>query len=121
MGHPVISSRLEAFPGSLSHPPGEEPGDGRADGCECLHGGADGGRDPRHGRVGPAVLGDDVAMQVLLGESDRVDVAGDAPADPPGLSGRQASAAVAQVSVQAPAAEPTLLSFVTGGVTVAGL
>ena len=65
MGHPVISSRLEAFPGSLSHPPGKQPSDWGADGGHGLHGSADGGRDPRYGRVGAAVLGDDVAVQVL--------------------------------------------------------
>ena len=42
-------------------------------------------------------------MGPLLGERDGVDVAGDAPADPPGLGGREAGAAVAQVSVEAPA------------------
>ena len=41
----------------------------------------------------------------LLGERDRVDVARDAPADPPGLGGRQAGAAVAQVAVEAPGAK----------------
>ena len=42
-------------------------------------------------------------MGPLIGEGDRVDVARDAPADPPGLGGRQAGAPVAQVAVQAPA------------------
>ena len=55
------------MPGALSHPPREEPRDGRADGGERLHGGPDGRRDPRYRRVGATVLGDDVAVEVLHG------------------------------------------------------
>ena len=55
------------MPGTLSHPPCEEPRDGRADGGERLHGGPDGRRDPRYRRVGAPVLRDDVAVQVLHG------------------------------------------------------
>ena len=54
-----------SLPGAVSHPPREEPRDGRADGGERLHGGADGGRDPRYRRVGATVLRDDVAVQIL--------------------------------------------------------
>ena len=57
----------KSLPGSLSHPPCEEPRDGRADGGERLHGGPDGRRDPRYRRVGATVLGDDVAVEVLHG------------------------------------------------------
>ena len=60
---------IPSLPGSFSHPAGKEPRDGRADGGEGLHGGADGGRDPRYGRVSAAVLGDDVAVQVLASHS----------------------------------------------------
>ena len=57
----------KSLPGSLSHPPREEPRDGRADGGERLHGGPDGGRDPRYRRVGATVLRDDVTVKILNG------------------------------------------------------